>query len=103
MPEDACEPEESLLTTTEAATRLGVTAGTVALWCREGRLAAVKTEGGQWRIPASVVEEAAQRGSGGWLYGVAQGVLVGGNCCVILVCLFWLIVILWVLVVVLRA
>lgn len=50
-----------LLTTAEAADWLGVTADTVAKWCREGRIPdASKTspDGGEWRIPASSLTEA---------------------------------------------
>lgn len=45
-----------LLTTEEAADRLGVTPATVAKYCREGKIPEVSktgSDGGEWRIPAS--------------------------------------------------
>lgn len=49
--------EREYLTTTEAASRLGVTIGTLQNRCRIGILPAVKTETGEWRIPRRAVEK----------------------------------------------
>jgi excisionase family DNA binding protein len=45
---------ESTLTTAQTATRLHVTAHTIAAWCRTGAIAAVKT-GRRWAIRASTI------------------------------------------------
>lgn len=51
----------SMLTVAEAATRLGVPAGRVQRWMREGMLAGEKVSG-RWRVPAVVVAELARSG-----------------------------------------
>lgn len=42
---------DRLLDTTQAAKRWNVTAGTIRRWIQGGKLAAVKTPGGVWRVP----------------------------------------------------
>ena len=51
----------SLLTVAEAAFRLGVPAGRVQTWLREGLLSGVKVSG-QWRVPAVTVAELGRSG-----------------------------------------
>ncbi len=51
----------SLLTVAEAATQLGVPAGRVRTWLKEGLLAGTKVSG-QWRVPAVVVAELDRSG-----------------------------------------
>ena len=46
-----------LISAAEAARRLGVDRATVARWCQAGKVPAIRTPGGQWRIRASVVRE----------------------------------------------
>lgn len=48
--------DQPLLKPKEAAEQLGVNAKTIARWCRDGKLAHVKTLGGHRRIPVSEVE-----------------------------------------------
>lgn len=43
-------------TTGEVAKILDVAASTVWLWCKEGKIRAYKTPGGQYRIPFEEVE-----------------------------------------------
>jgi excisionase family DNA binding protein len=49
------------LTPVEASARLGVPAGRVQTWLREGKLAGVKVSG-QWRVPLSALRELQRSG-----------------------------------------
>jgi len=57
-----------LIPAAEAARRLGVDKGTVARWCQSGKLPALRTIGGHWRIRASLIDhmvrEAGKPGEG---------------------------------------
>jgi len=54
--------------TTEAVRRLGVTRARVIVFCKQGRLKAIKV--GEWRIdPASVAKFAAMPRPQGWKLG----------------------------------
>ena len=44
-----------LISAAEAARQLGVDKATVARWCQQGKIPAVRTLGGHWRIRATVV------------------------------------------------
>lgn len=55
------DPVDPLLTTREAALRLGVSLRTVQLWVEAGTLPAGRTPGGHRRIRLSAVEALAQR------------------------------------------
>lgn len=57
----APDPIDPLLTTREAAMRLGVSLRTVQLWVEAGTLPAGRTPGGHRRIRLSAVESLAQR------------------------------------------
>ncbi len=60
-PHFAQDPLDPLLTTREAAVRLGVSLRTVQLWVEAGTLPAGRTPGGHRRIRLSAVEALAQR------------------------------------------
>lgn len=60
-PHFAQDPIDPLLTTREAALRLGVSLRTVQLWVEAGTLPAGRTPGGHRRIRLSAVEALAQR------------------------------------------
>lgn len=60
-PHFAPDPLDPLLTTREAALRLGVSLRTVQLWVEAGTLPAGRTPGGHRRIRLSAVEALAQR------------------------------------------
>lgn len=60
-PHFAQDPVDPLLTTREAAMRLGVSLRTVQLWVEAGTLPAGRTPGGHRRIRLSAVEALAQR------------------------------------------
>jgi excisionase family DNA binding protein len=60
-PHFAPDPLDPLLTTREAAMRLGVSLRTVQLWVEAGTLPAGRTPGGHRRIRLSAVEALAQR------------------------------------------
>lgn len=60
-PHFAQDPVDPLLTTREAAVRLGVSLRTVQLWVEAGTLPAGRTPGGHRRIRLSAVEALAQR------------------------------------------
>lgn len=47
---------EKMYTTGEVARLLGVDYVTVARWARDGKIKAVRTPGGHWRIPESEVK-----------------------------------------------
>jgi excisionase family DNA binding protein len=49
--------EKKFLTTGEVAKMLGVTPLTVWRWCKEGKIKAIRTAGGQYRIPAEEVKK----------------------------------------------
>jgi excisionase family DNA binding protein len=70
----APDPIDPLLTTREAAMRLGVSLRTVQLWVEAGTLPAGRTPGGHRRIRLSAVETLAQR-SGLRAAAVAQPVM----------------------------
>ncbi len=44
------------LRTAEAAEYAGVTADTIALWCRQGRVECMKTSTGRWLVARSMLE-----------------------------------------------
>ena len=46
-----------LISAAEAARMLGVDRATVARWCQQGKLPAIRTPGGHWRIRAAKVRE----------------------------------------------
>jgi excisionase family DNA binding protein len=47
----------ALISTGEAASRLGVDRRTVTNWCESGKLTAQRTPGGHWRIPESALDK----------------------------------------------
>lgn len=51
---------ETLLTPKEAAAELGVSAKTITRWCREGKLAHIRTPGGHRRILKADVDRAKE-------------------------------------------
>jgi hypothetical protein len=63
---DSSAPPDSTLTTRETAPRLGVTAGTVAVYCRRGLLEGARKRrnvlgGVGWAIPESAVRSFLDR------------------------------------------
>lgn len=48
-------------TTGEVARIVGVAVNTVSLWCKKGKIRALLTAGGQYRIPRSEVERLLSR------------------------------------------
>lgn len=50
------EQPDELLKLTEIARLMGVRRATVARWVRDGRLPAVQTPGGHWRVRSSEVD-----------------------------------------------
>ncbi len=50
-------PEKEMLSVREVAKLFGVSEVTVRQWLYEGKLAAIKTPTGLWRIPRSEVEK----------------------------------------------
>jgi len=54
------EPSERLLRPKEACQRLGISYPTLARWVREGKIRAVRTAGGKYRIPESEVRRIAE-------------------------------------------
>ncbi|WP_185934426.1 MerR family transcriptional regulator [Actinobaculum suis] len=57
------------MTTAEVAKLLQVSRSTVLNWCRNGSLPAIRTPGGQFRIPKSEVDRILAPANGG---GVAR-------------------------------
>lgn len=56
--------EKKLMTTTEVARLLGVTNNTVAAWCTQGYMRAVRVgKNGHWRINADDVHEYVREGA----------------------------------------
>lgn len=53
-------PSERLLRPKEVCQRLGISYPTLARWVREGRIRAVRTAGGKYRIPESEVRRIAE-------------------------------------------
>jgi DNA binding domain, excisionase family len=53
-------PSERLLRPKEACQRLGISYPTLARWVREGRIRAIRTAGGKYRIPESEVRRIAE-------------------------------------------
>jgi len=53
-------PPERLLRPKEACQRLGISYPTLARWVKEGRIRAVRTAGGKYRIPESEVRRIAE-------------------------------------------
>lgn len=49
--------DKKFLTTGEVARLLGVTPLTVWRWCKSGKMKAIRTAGGQYRIPAEEVKK----------------------------------------------
>jgi len=47
------EPSEKLLRPKEVCRRLGISYSTLSRWVREGRIRAIRTAGGVFRIPES--------------------------------------------------
>lgn len=60
-PEAAAPSASKLLTTTQAAVRLGISSRAVRLACETGRLPASKTPDGRWQIPAQAVSKGTPR------------------------------------------
>jgi excisionase family DNA binding protein len=54
------EPSERLLRPKEACQRLGISYPTLARWVKEGKIRAVRTAGGKYRIPESEVRRIAE-------------------------------------------
>ena len=54
---EALTEVEKLFTLSEAAVLLGVSYWTVYDWVRKGKIRAIKTPTGRWRIPKSAMEE----------------------------------------------
>jgi excisionase family DNA binding protein len=54
------EPSERLLRPREVCRRLGISYSTLARWVREGRIRAVRTAGGKYRVPESEVRRIAE-------------------------------------------
>ncbi|MCC6046598.1 MAG: IS607 family transposase [Desulfurococcaceae archaeon] len=54
------EPSERLLRPKEVCRRLGISYSTLSRWVREGRIRAVKTAGGKYRVPESEVRRIAE-------------------------------------------
>jgi excisionase family DNA binding protein len=75
-PHFAQDPLDPLLTTREAAVRLGVSLRTVQLWVEAGTLPAGRTPGGHRRIRLSAVEALAQRSG---LRAAAQPMTTSGS------------------------
>ncbi len=75
-PHFAQDPLDPLLTTREAAVRLGVSLRTVQLWVEAGTLPAGRTPGGHRRIRLSAVEALAQRSG---LRAAAQPTATAGS------------------------
>jgi len=53
-------PSERLLRPKEACQRLGISYPTLARWVREGKIRAIRTAGGKYRIPESEVRRIAE-------------------------------------------
>jgi len=51
-----------LISAAEAARRLGVDRSTVSRWCQDGKLPAIRTIGGHWRIRASLIRRLEEEG-----------------------------------------
>jgi excisionase family DNA binding protein len=54
------EPSERLLRPREVCQRLGISYSTLSRWVREGRIRAVRTAGGKYRVPESEVRRIAE-------------------------------------------
>ena len=54
------EPSERLLRPKEVCRRLGISYSTLSRWVREGRIRAVRTAGGKYRVPESEVRRIAE-------------------------------------------
>jgi excisionase family DNA binding protein len=54
------EPSERLLRPREVCRRLGISYSTLSRWVREGRIRAVRTAGGKYRVPESEVRRIAE-------------------------------------------
>jgi excisionase family DNA binding protein len=54
-----------LITAAEAARRLGVSKATMTRWIAAGKVPAVRTVGGQWRIRATWIDAELARLGGG--------------------------------------
>jgi len=50
------QPPDELVSPTEAARRLGITPGTLAIWADEGKVPCIKTEGGHRRYLISAID-----------------------------------------------
>ncbi len=50
-------PGQDLLRVSQVALALGVGSRTVLSWLHAGKLTGGRTPGGQWRVPAAVVQE----------------------------------------------
>ena len=57
--------EEKMYSTGEVAEMLGVDYATVARWARTGKIKAIRTVGGHWRIPESEVKRLLNQDRGG--------------------------------------
>jgi excisionase family DNA binding protein len=54
------EPSERLLRPKEVCQRLGISYSTLSRWVREGRIRAIRTAGGVFRVPESEVRRVAE-------------------------------------------
>jgi excisionase family DNA binding protein len=54
------EPSEKLLRPREVCQRLGISYSTLSRWVREGRIKAIRTAGGKFRVPESEVRRIAE-------------------------------------------
>jgi putative resolvase len=54
------EPSERLLRPKEVCQRLGISYSTLSRWVREGRIRAIRTAGGKYRVPESEVRRVAE-------------------------------------------
>jgi excisionase family DNA binding protein len=54
------EPSERLLRPKDVCQRLGISYSTLSRWVREGRIRAIRTAGGKYRIPESEVRRIAE-------------------------------------------
>jgi putative resolvase len=61
----ASGPSERLLRPREVCRRLGISYSTLSRWVREGRIRAVRTAGGKYRVPESEVRRLQEVARGG--------------------------------------
>ncbi|VDG75767.1 DNA binding domain, excisionase family [Actinobaculum suis] len=64
-----------MLTSGQVAELLAVSRGTVVNWCRTGKVSAVRTPGGQYRIAKSEVDRILAPANGGGVARCEKGVV----------------------------